>query len=124
VENDLHEDAELQNEIRCALDVLFHEHGHVEIPSQSSVKLWLYVAVGESRIFKSTFVSQLNGDPILYEDCLTRIRAGILYMKPKLLIVENHDTMLILIVIMECFFNTPKARIAGIHDRPQKISSN
>jgi hypothetical protein len=68
VENDLHEDAELQNEIRCALDVLFHEHGHVEIPSQSSVKLWLYVAVGESRIFKSTFVSQSKGYPTSSKD--------------------------------------------------------
>ena len=41
-----------------------------------------YVKVGESRIFKSTLVSQLNGNPTLFEDQTTRIKASILYMKP------------------------------------------
>ena len=82
-----------------------------------------YVAVGESRIFKSTFVSQLNEDPILSKDCLTRIRVGILYMKPKLLIVANHDAMLNLNCDCGVFlFNTPKARIAGKYDRPKRLA--
>ena len=34
VENDLHEDAELQSELRHALDVLTDEHEIVEMPSQ------------------------------------------------------------------------------------------
>ena len=53
-----------------------------------------YIEVGESRIFKSKLVSQLNGNPTLYEDQSTHIKVGILYMKPKLLITAHHDTML------------------------------
>ena len=52
------------------------------------------VEVGESKIFKSTLVSQLNGNPTLSKDCLTWIKVGILYMKPKLLTTANHDTKL------------------------------
>ena len=67
--------------------------------------------VGESRIFKSTLVSQLNGNPSLSKDRLTRIRAGILYMKPKLLSVGNHDTLLKLgCDCGVCFLNTPEAK--------------
>ena len=52
-----------------------------------------YVRVGESRNFQSILVSQFNGDPTLYEDRLTQIKAGILYVKPKLHIVANHDNV-------------------------------
>ena len=113
VENDLHEDVELQSELRHALDVLIDEHENVEMPSQSNVKsIVAYVEVGESRIFKSTLVSQLNGNPTLSKDRLTWIKVGILYMKPKLLTAANHDTMLNLgCDCGVCFLNTHEARI-------------
>ena len=64
VENDLHEDVELQSELQHALDVLIDEHEIVEMPFQSNGKsIVAYVEVGKSRIFKSTLVSQLNGNP-------------------------------------------------------------
>ena len=53
-----------------------------------------YVEVGESKIFKSTCVSRLNSSPTSSKDQLTRIKAGILYMKPKLAITANHDIVL------------------------------
>ena len=53
-----------------------------------------FVEVGKSTIFQSTFVSQLNGNSTSSQDQLTRIKASILYMKPKLIIVTNHDIML------------------------------
>ena len=60
VENDLHEDVELHRELWHALDVLINDCENVEMSSQSNVKSILgYVEVGESRIFKSTLVSQL-----------------------------------------------------------------
>ena len=60
------QDVELQSELRHALDVQVDEHGNVEMLSQSNVKFIVaYVEVRESRIFKSTFVSQLNGNPTL-----------------------------------------------------------
>ena len=56
------------------------------MPSQSNTKSILaYMKVGESRIFKSTLLSQLNDNPTLWKNPLTRTKAGILYMKPKLL---------------------------------------
>ena len=86
---------ELHNELCHALGILIDEHENVEMSSQSNVKsIMAFVEVGESRIFKSTLVSQLNGNPTLFEDRLTWIKAGILYMKPKLLTDTNHDTLL------------------------------
>jgi hypothetical protein len=38
VENDLHEDLELQSELGHALDVLIDKHENVKMPSQSNVK--------------------------------------------------------------------------------------
>ena len=68
---------------------------NVEMPSQSNVKsIMAYVGVGESRIFKSTLVSQWNGNPTLSRDRFTRIKVSILYMRPKLLTAAIHDTML------------------------------
>ena len=52
------------------------------------------VKVGESTILKNALISQLNGNPTLSKDRSTRIKAGVLYMKPKLLTTKNHDTML------------------------------
>ena len=47
VENDSHEDAELQSELQHALDVLIDKHENVEMPSQSDVKTVVaYVEVG------------------------------------------------------------------------------
>jgi len=84
-----------------------------EIPSLSNAKSAVaYVMVGESRIFKSTLVSQLNGNPSLSKDRLTQIKAGILYMKPKLLSAGNHDTLLKLgCDCGVCFLNTPEAKL-------------
>ena len=115
---------ELQSELRHALDVLIDEHENVEMPSQSNVKsIVAYVEVGESRIFKSTLVSQLNGNPTLSKDRLTRIKASILYMKPKLLTAANHDTMLNLgCDCGVCFLNTLEARIVKKHGRPKKLA--
>jgi hypothetical protein len=66
---DLHEDVELQSELRHALDVLIDEHENVGMPSQSNVKsVVVYVEVGESRIFENRLVSQLNGNATLSKD--------------------------------------------------------
>ena len=65
VENDLHEDVELQSELRHATNVLIDEHENVELPSQSNVKSIVgYISI----IFESTLVSQLNGNPTLSKD--------------------------------------------------------
>jgi hypothetical protein len=65
VENDLHEDVELQSELPHATNVLNDEHEDVELPSQSNVKsIVAYISI----IFKSTLVSQLNGNPTLSKD--------------------------------------------------------
>ena len=95
------------------MDVLIDEHENVEMPSQSNVKFIVaYVEVGESRNFKSTIVSQLNGNPTLYKDQLTQIKASILYMKPKFPTTANHDTMLNLgCDCCVCFLNTHEAQI-------------
>ena len=113
VEIALQEDVELQSELRHALDVQIDEHGNVEMPSQFNVKFIVaYVEVRESRIFKSTFVSQLNGNPTLSKYRLTWIRASTLYVKPKLLTTMNHDIILNLgCDCGVCFLNTSKARI-------------
>jgi hypothetical protein len=70
--NDIHEDVELQSELRHAWDVLINNHENLEMSSKSNVKLVVaYVEVDESRIFKSTLVSQLNNHPTLSKDQLT-----------------------------------------------------
>lgn len=51
-----------------------------------------YEEAAESRIFQSILASQLNDNPTLFKDQLTRIKVGILYMKansilPQLMIV-------------------------------------
>ena len=53
-----------------------------------------FAKVRESIIFKSTRISQLNGNPTLSKDQLILIKVGIFYMKPKLLTTANHDSML------------------------------
>ena len=64
------------------------------------------------RAINSALVSQSNGNPSPSKDQLTRIRSGILYMKPKLLSVGNHDTLSKLgCDCGVCFFNTPEAKI-------------
>ena len=90
VDSDLHEDVELQSELQQALDVLIDECENVEMPFQSNLKFIVpYVELGECRNFKSTLVCQLNGNPTLSKDRLTRFKANILYMKPKLLIAAT-----------------------------------
>jgi hypothetical protein len=60
---------ELQRELRHALNVPIDEHVNIEMPSQSNVKsIVAYVEVGESKISRSTFASQLNGNPTLSKD--------------------------------------------------------
>jgi hypothetical protein len=112
VGNNLQEDVELQSELRHALDVLIDGHENVEVSSQSNVKFIVaYVDVGESRVFKSTLVSQLNGN-LTSKNRLTHIKVGILNMKPKLLTTTNHDTMLnIGCYSGVCFWNALEARI-------------
>ena len=64
---------ELQSELQHALDIRIEEHENVEMPFQSNVKsIMTYVEVGESRIFKCILVNQLNGNPTLSNDRLTR----------------------------------------------------
>ena len=47
VENDLHEEVELQSQLQHTLDVLIDEHENLEIPPQSNVKsMMAYVKVG------------------------------------------------------------------------------
>ena len=53
-----------------------------------------YVHAGYSRNFKSTLVSQLDGNPTLPIDQLTQIKDDKLYMKPKLLTTTNRDIIL------------------------------
>ena len=53
VDNDFHEDVEVQSELRHAWDVLIDEHENVEMPSQAYVKsIVAYVEVEESRVSK------------------------------------------------------------------------
>ena len=66
-----------------------------------------YIEVGDSRIFKSMFENQLNGNSTLFKDQLTRTKVGNLYMKPRLLNAENHDSILNLgCDYGVCFWNT------------------
>ena len=112
VESDVHEDVKLQNKLRHVLDVLIDEHEIVKMPSRSHESIVAYVEARESRIFKSTLVCQLNGNPTLFKDQLTRIKVGILYMKPsKLLSTANLDTMLNLGCDCGVCMNTHEARI-------------
>jgi hypothetical protein len=80
VENDLHEDAELRSELRHALDVLLDKHENVQMPSQCNVKSIMTYVEGGGRvgceIFKSTLVSQLNGNPTLSKDRLIQTKKG------------------------------------------------
>ena len=95
VENDLHEDMEFQSNLWHALGVSVDKRDNVEMPSQSSVKsIVAYVEVWESNIFKVSLVSQLNGNPTLIKDWLTRIKSVIFFIKPKSLSATNHDTIL------------------------------
>ena len=85
----------MQSELRHALNALIDEHENVEMPAQANVKsIVAYVEVGEFRNFKITLVSPLNGNMTLSKVRLTRIKVGILYMKPRFLTAANHDTML------------------------------
>jgi hypothetical protein len=60
---------ELQGALRHALNVLIHRHKDVDVPSQSNVEsIVAYVEGRESRIFKSTLVSQMNGKPTLSKE--------------------------------------------------------
>jgi len=62
-----------------------------------------------------------NGNPSLSKDRLTRIRAGILYMKPKLLSAGNHDTLLkVGCDCGVCFLNTHEAKTVKKRGRPKK----
>ena len=82
-----------------------------------------YVEVGQHGIFKDTLISQLNGNPTLSKDRSTRINVGVLYMKPKLLTITNHDTGSLLNFDRNCgvcFFNTYEARIVKKHGSPKR----
>ena len=69
----------LQYELRHVLDSMVDEHE--EIPLEHFVVP--FVVVDDSKIFKSTLVSQLHGNPTLSKDSPTRIKLGMLYTKPK-----------------------------------------
>jgi hypothetical protein len=69
-----------------------------------------YAHVKDSRNFKSTLVSRLDGNPTLPKDQLTQIKDDKLYMKPKLLTTTNRDTILNLGYDHDmCFLNTREA---------------
>ena len=82
-----------------------NKHENVEMSSCSNVKsIVIYVEVGEFIILKSTLGSQLNGNPTLSNNRLTRMKASILYIKPKLLTLQIMILCKILVVIVECVF--------------------
>ena len=69
---------ESQRKLRHALDVMIDVHENIEMPSQSNVtSILTSVEVGESKISNSTLVGQLNGNPNLSKDRLTRIKVDI-----------------------------------------------
>jgi len=92
-----------------------------------------YVWVRESR---STLANQLNGNPTLYEDRLTQIKVGILYMKLKSLLLQNLSLCYIFVVICGvCFGARMKQGLSKIkkikiikikitHTIDQKINSS
>ena len=71
-----------------------------------------FVELGDSRISKSIFASQLNDSPTLSQDWLTQIKVGNLYIKPKLLTTANHGTFQnISCDYGVCLLNTFEAKI-------------
>ena len=63
----------------------------------------------------------MNGNSSLSKDQLTRITVDILYMKPKLLSVGDHDTFLKFgCDCGVCFFNTPEAKTVKKRGRLKK----
>jgi hypothetical protein len=63
--------------------------------------------------FQSTLARQLNRNRPLSKDHSTRIKAGILCIKPRLLTTAYYDNMLNFGCDFGVYFlNTPKARIA------------
>ena len=70
VENDLHDDVELQSE--HALDVLVDEHGNVELPFQSIVEsIVAYVEEGKSIVDRvsSEFTFRLSPSSFFHLNC-------------------------------------------------------
>ena len=71
---------ELHTKLEHTLDdVLIDENEIVDVSSQSHVmSILAYVEVGGFRIFKSTLVSQLNGNPTLLKNLMTQVKTGLL----------------------------------------------
>ena len=106
--NDEVEVAGLQSELRHVLDDVLDEHESCQVVSKSVLP---YVEFERAKIYKSTLVSQLNGNPTLSKDRLTRIKSGIIYTEEKVKTLANHDTLLKL--GCDCavvFLNTPEAQ--------------
>ena len=93
--------AGLQSELRHVLDDVLDEHESCQVTSKSVLP---YVEFEGAKIYKSTLVSQLNGNPTLSKDRLTRIKSGIIYTEEKVKTQANHDTLLKLVVIVQLYF--------------------
>ena len=77
----------LQFELRHVLDSMVDDHE--KIPMEHFVVP--FVLVDGSKIFKSTLVNQLNGNPTLSKDRMTRIKYGMLYTKLEKIISSAGD---------------------------------
>ena len=80
-----------------------------------------YVEFERAKIYKSILVSQLNGNPTLSKDRLTRIKSGIIYSEEKVKTLANHDTSLLKLGC-DCavvFFNTPEVQTVKKRGRPR-----
>ena len=66
----------LQSELRHVFNDVLDEHESCQVVSKSVLP---YVEFEGAKIYKSNFVSQLNGNPTLSKDRLTRIKSDIIY---------------------------------------------
>ena len=64
IENDLHEDVELQSKLQHALNVPMDEREKVEMLFQSNIKsIVACIELGKSKILKVQLLNKLNGNP-------------------------------------------------------------
>ena len=106
--NDKIEVTGLSSKLRHVLDDMLDEYESCQVVSKSILP---YVEFERTKIYKSTLVSQLNGNPTLSKDKLTRIKSGIIYIEEKVKTLANHDTLLKLgCNCAVVFLNTPEVQ--------------
>ena len=115
--NDQVEVAGLESELRHVLVDVLDEHEGCQVVSNSVLP---YVEFEGAKIYKSTLVSQLNGNLTLSKDRLTRIKSGIIYTEEKVKTLANRDTLLKLgCACSVVFFNTPEVQTVKKRGRPR-----